>query len=60
MQFSNYWDWSSMVIANTLDHTVIVFPGLVLAVAIHQYCLLYLVAVVQVTPHANNHGCAGC
>jgi hypothetical protein len=33
-----------MVRTSSLDYNVIVFPGLILVVAIQQYCSLYLVA----------------
>jgi hypothetical protein len=33
-----------MVMTSRLDYNVIVFPGLILVLAIHQYCSLYLVA----------------
>jgi hypothetical protein len=33
-----------MVMTSRLDYNVIVFPGLILVLAIQQYCSLYLVA----------------
>lgn len=41
--FVKLMGWCSIVIANILDYNVIVFLGLLLVVAIQQYCSLYLV-----------------